>query len=162
MPDRIAPFLAEAFDLRPERFAVMRAPEEQIRSWYRYRAGQRQTGSEASTQGLTFDQFVADVISDTPPPHAGIGSQHRMLTSGKGAVLVHHLFAYENQPALRQFLSDRFGEDIVLKPKNVSPTVDAPLSDEMRARLRAARAEEFALYDRLIAAGGHLITDVKT
>lgn len=158
--NKIAPFLDEAFDLRPDRVAVMREPVEQIRSWYRYRAGERQQGTEAATRGLSFDQFVLDVISDTPPPHAGIGSQFNMLTSGKGDLLVHHLFAYEAPLKFRGFLNDRFGEDIALKPKNVSPQVDAPLSPDVEKRLREARAEEFALHDRLMQSGGHIVTDL--
>lgn len=158
--NKVAPFLADTFNLHPDRVAVIRDPEEQIRSWYRYRAGARQSGTEASTAGQSFDQFVADVIGDDPPPRARIGSQYRMLTSGKGAVLVHHLFAYEAQPLFRGFLNQRFGEEIVVKIKNVSPEAQAPLDPDLRVRLRAARAEEFALYDRVMAAGGHLQTSI--
>jgi len=158
--NKVAPFLADAFNLFPDRIAVMRNPEEQIRSWYRYRTGERQQGSNNATGALSFDQFVLDVISDTPPPHAGIGSQYRMLTSGKGDVLVHHLFAYESQPLFRGFLNDRFGEEIMIKQKNVSPPADAPLAPETGARLRAARSAEFELYDRLMDAGGHLVTSL--
>lgn len=156
--NKIAPFLDEVFDLRPDRVAVMRDPVEQIRSWYRYRMGERQKGTETATHGLSFDDFVLDVISDDPPPHAAIGSQFNMLTSGSGKVLVHHLFAYETPLKFRGFLNDRFGEEITLKPKNVSPEVHAPLSPQVLEQLRAARAEEFALYDRLMQADGHLVT----
>lgn len=156
---KIAPFLAEAFNLRPERMAVIRDPEEQIRSWYRYRTGERQKGSEKSTFDLSFDAFVRDVISDDPPAHAGIGSQWNMIT-GKGEVLVHHLFAYETQPVFRAFLDDRFGDEVTLKAKNVSPPADAPLDPATRAALRAARAREFDLYDRVRDAGGHLVTSL--
>lgn len=155
---RIAPFLAQSFDLRPDRFAVMRDPEEQIRSWFRYRNRDQKTGSNASAEGMSFDEFVAAVIADKPPPFAGIGSQVSMLTSGKGKVLVHHLFAYEKPVQFHAFLYDRFGEEITLKQKNVSPPVDAPLNPDTRARLRAARAREFDLYARLQDADGHLKT----
>ncbi|MEO0391014.1 MAG: hypothetical protein AAF218_08760, partial [Pseudomonadota bacterium] len=57
---------------------------------------------------------------------------------------------------LRAFLKERFGDDIEIQRKNVSPHTDAPLSTEVEAALRAARAAEFALYDRLIDAGGRL------
>ena len=66
--NKIAPWLSDAFDLRPERIAVMRDPEDQIRSWYRYRTSADQRGSDKSTAGISFDQFVLDVISDDPPP----------------------------------------------------------------------------------------------
>lgn len=152
---KIAPFLSNVMGVDPERFAVMRHPEEQIRSWYRYRTRDGQDGRN-SALGMSFDAFVLDVIRDTPPPHAAIGSQLRMLTGARGQVLVHHLFAYEAQPKLRAFLDDRFGTEIVLKSKNVSPDVDAPLSPDIREQLRAARAPEFALYDRIAKAGGYL------
>ena len=156
---KVAPFLEDTFKIRPDCMAVIRDPEEQIRSWYRYRKGERQRGSSKSTFDLSFDAFVRDVIAADPPPHAGIGSQWNMLT-GDGAVLVDHLFAYEDQPVLRAFLDDRFGTAIEIKVRNVSPPADAPLSAETRAALRQARAEEFALYDRVRAAGGHLVSPV--
>lgn len=154
--NRIAPFLEAEFGIRPERIAVMRDPEEQIRSWYRYRTSAGLRGSENETTGMSFDRFVLDVIADDPPPHAGIGSQFNFLTGSQGEVLVHTLFAYEAQPLFRAFLEERFEEELTFGQKNVSPYVDAPLSSEVRAKLRSARAEEFALYDRLMDAGGVL------
>ncbi|MEX0285235.1 MAG: hypothetical protein AB3N23_11550 [Paracoccaceae bacterium] len=155
---RVAPFLDTQLNLRPERFAVIRDPEEQVRSWYRYRTREALEGDKSSF-GMSFDEFVADVIKDRPPAHAGIGSQYRMLT-GRDRVLVHHLFAYEAQTKLRSFVNERFGEEIVIKPRNVSPPVDAPLSSEMRERLRASRAKEYELYDRVMTADGHLVTEI--
>lgn len=156
--NKVAPFLADTFGLTVETIAVMRDPVEQIRSWYRYRSGPRQKGTKASTNGCSFDDFVLAVISDNPPPFAGIGSQFNFVTSGKGDVLVNHLFAYERQPVFRAFLTEAFGEEIVLKQKNVSPPAEAPLSAAVEAKLRKVRADEFALYERVKAAGGHLVT----
>ncbi len=157
--NKVAPFLDDAFGLKPETVAVMRAPVEQIRSWYRYRSGDRQKGGPKSTGGRSFDDFVRAVISTDPPPYAGIGSQFSFLTDGKGRLIVDHLFAYEAQPAFRGFLSERLGEEVVFKQKNVSPHADAPLSAAVEAELRTARAAEFALYDRLMQAGGYLGPD---
>jgi len=157
---RIAPFLDTQMGLRPDRFAVMRDPEEQIRSWFRYRTREAKEGSDASTNGVSFDEFVLGVISDDPPPYARIGSQHNMLTSGRAQVLVHHLFAHETPPLFQSFLNERFGQEITLKQKNVSPQTDAPLSVDIRARMRAARPAEFDLYNRLMDSGGHLKTPI--
>ncbi|MFD2853812.1 hypothetical protein ACFSZS_01990 [Seohaeicola zhoushanensis] len=151
--NRVAPFLKEEFGVEPERFAVIREPEEQIRSWYRYRAREAKAGSDFSTEGISFDQFVRDVISDSPPPHAAIGSQHSFLTSGKGELLVHHLFAHEMPGRLWAFLDDRFGGPVELKQKNVSPPVPAELEPATRKLLQQARAAEFELYARVIEAG---------
>ncbi|MFK7755271.1 MAG: hypothetical protein AB8B51_22320 [Sedimentitalea sp.] len=153
---KMAPFLAREFNLNVELFAVMREPEEQIRSWYRYRARAARDGSDNSTHGISFDAFVRHVIEKKPPAFAAIGSQMGMLGSGKGALMVDHLFAHETPRHALSFLADRFGEPIKLSQKNVSPTVDAPLDPSTRALLRNARPHEFALYDRLMDAGGKL------
>ncbi|MDX2485577.1 MAG: sulfotransferase family 2 domain-containing protein [Pseudodonghicola sp.] len=158
--NQIAPFLKRAFALEPERMAVMRDPEDQIRSWYKYRSRERLQDKDAATDTLSFDDFVRDVIRDDPPAHAQIGSQFRFLTSARKQLLVHHLFAYEDQPQILRFLETRFGEPVTLQRKNVSPPAEAPLDPDLRSRLRAARPEEFALYDRLRDAGGHLVSDL--
>ena len=156
---RMAPLLDEVYGLRPDRFAVMRDPEEQIRSWFRYRSRKGNRASDTDAAALSFDDFVKAVIADDPPAFAGIGSQWGMLTSGKGELMVHHLFAYETPPVFRGFLNERFDTEIALKPANVSPPVEAPLDPDLRKRLRIARAAEFDLYQRLRDAGGHLRAD---
>ena len=157
---RIAPFLAEEFGVTPERFAVIREPEEQLRSWYRYRARKAKSGSDFSTRAVSFDAFVRQVIRETPPPFAAVGSQLAMLTAEDGAVLVHHLFAHETPSRLLDFLGERFGEEIEVKRRNVSPPVPAELEPATRRALRHARAAEFELYARVMEAGGRLLTPV--
>ncbi|WP_270728197.1 hypothetical protein [Shimia sp. Alg240-R146] len=151
---RVAPMLDRTFDLRPDRVAVMRDPIEQLRSWYRFRA--RSESTALSTQNMSFDTFVLDVISEHPSPVARVGTQVNFLSLKDKSVPVHHLFAYDRQPLLRQWLSERFGEDITPKPRNVSPYFDAPLSPEVEIKLRKARGREFALYDQIVQAGGVL------
>lgn len=155
---RVRPFIEQTFGASPSSFAVMRDPLEQIRSWYRYRhSGETETPAQ-SAYGMSFDEFVLGVIAETPPPACQIGSQHQFLTSDDGIVLAEHLFAYERQRVFRSFLDERFKDQINLKPKNVSPSVHTPLSDEVEIALRAARLPEFALYGRICAADGYLHT----
>ncbi|WP_299351591.1 sulfotransferase family 2 domain-containing protein [uncultured Shimia sp.] len=153
---KFAPFLRRTFDLTPERFAVMRDPVDQLRSWYKYRSRRKITDSATSTRGVSFDEFVLDAISDTPTVSKAIGSQYRFLSIRDGSVPVHHLFAYEQQDLLKGFLADRFEEDLTFKDKNVSPDIPAPISPEVEAKLRAARQQEFDLYARIRDAGGVL------
>lgn len=154
---KIAPFLDDVYGIKPEPMAVIRNPIEQIRSWYRYRHAVDEVHSERSTDGRSFDEFVLAVIEDKPPVFAAIGSQFNFLTSNRGKLLVSHLFGYEAQPVLRGFLEERFSDELKFKQKNVSPNADTTLSPEVEAKLRVARAKEFALYDRVMDAGGHLI-----
>ena len=72
-----------------------------------------------------------------------------------------HLTALRYRRRVLPFLQETFSaspEALAVKPKNVSPDLPAPLSQEVESRLRAARAKEFALYDRLMAADGYLRT----
>lgn len=153
---RIAPFLHQMFGIETETVAVMRAPADQLRSWYRYRARPTLDGAPRSTATISFDEFVMAAASDEPPDYARVGSQFDFLTSPKGEVLVDHLFAYENQSGLLAFLENRLQTSITLKRKNVSPPIDAPLSPEVETVLQAARPAEFELYNQLVAAGGYL------
>lgn len=154
--NKFRPFLEDSFGRNPELMAVMRNPVDQIRSWYKYRSPER-LGMEDrhSTRGMSFDDYVLEVISDDPAPCAGIGQQFNFLTI-KGETPVNHLFAYENQPLIRGFIEDRLGTTLNLKDKNVSPDIAAPLSPEVEAKLRRARAAEFALYEAILDAGGVL------
>ncbi|KEJ88027.1 hypothetical protein [Sulfitobacter donghicola] len=144
---KIAPFLREAYQLEPETMAVMRAPIEHLRSWYRYRA---------ATLEVDFDGFVQAVLSASPPEWAKIGSQLNFLTGPTGALGIDHLFAYESQPVLRNWLSARMGADITFRPMNVSPPAPTPISDETEALFNSRYAKEIALYQQVTAAGGHL------
>ncbi len=153
---KVAPFLEQTFGIETETVAVMRDPVDQIRSWYKYRRRDEVAGQPRSTDSMTFDTFVLAVAAESPPEFANIGSQHNFLTDSKGRVQVDHLFAYENQPAFLAFLSQRLGFEVALKQKNVSPPIDAPLSEATLTVLKAARPEEFELYAQLMSAGGRL------
>lgn len=154
--DKVAPFIATTYGIQTETVAVMRAPLEQIKSWYSYRARADLKGSSKSTEGVSFDRFVMALISDAPPDYAQIGSQFRFLTDNQGALAVDHLFAYEQQAPLLAFLSHRLETPVVPKRKNTSPAVSAPLSHKVAEALGRSRGSEFALHDRLMAAGGYL------
>jgi len=134
----------------------MRDPVDQIRSWYKFRNPERLGDDIRNTGQMSFDEYVLDVISDTPSEAAIIGSQFRFLSIRDGSVPVHHLFAYEQQGGIRGFLDDRFGEEIKIKPRNISPFVDAPISPDVEKKLRAARPQEFDLYARITDQGGVL------
>lgn len=156
--NKIAPFLEDTFGVRPASVAVMREPVDQIRSWYKYRSQKRLDGTKQSTKGISFDQFVREVVSDKPPERAQIGRQFSFLTDGKTRVMADHVFAYDHQEAFLMFLSEHLQHPVEITPKNVSPLIDAPLGDETLALLREVRAEDFMLYDAVMEAKGHLVT----
>ncbi|WP_298838918.1 hypothetical protein [uncultured Roseobacter sp.] len=156
---RVAPFVEATFGVRPESCAVMREPVEQLRSWYRYRRRDEKDGTPQSTKNLSFDDFVLAALRDDPPEFARVGRQFSFLCNSRGKCMVDHLFAYEAPAGFLDFLGARFGEIPVLERRNVSPDVPAELSAQVAARLRAGRADDFALYERLQKAGGYLSRD---
>ena len=153
----VAPWLDTAHGLRPERAAVVRDPLDHLRSWYRYRHRPERRGTPRSAADVDFDDFVLAAIADAPPPYADIGSQHAFLADADGAVRVEHLFAYERLDVFHRFMEERLNRDITVSRRNVSPAADTPVSPAVEARLRAARAADFDLHARIVAAGGHLL-----
>ncbi|MCX7561087.1 hypothetical protein OS190_16070 [Sulfitobacter sp. F26204] len=158
--NKVAPFLEDTFGVRPASVAVMREPVDQLRSWYRYRSQKRLDGTKFSTKMISFDQFVQEVVSDSPPDRAQIGRQFNFLTDGKTRVMADHVFAYETPKAFLKFLSEHLQHQVEVAPRNVSPNVAAPLSEATLAMLKEVRAEDFILYDEVMAKGGHLISDL--
>lgn len=152
-----APYLEQAHGLCPDRVAVIRDPLEYMRSWYRYR--QRPDGPDSAKRvtNLSFDDFILASLEKRPPPFAKIGSQLAFISADDGAIRVNHLFAYERPLIFREFLSHRLGFAVKTGQKNVSPPAETTLSPETEAKLRRARADEFALHDRIMQAGGHLV-----
>ena len=154
---KFAPFLRDTYNIAPERFAVIRDPIDHARSWYKYRSPERmELTSSTCHGGVSFDDFVLDAISRSPSKAAGIGSQASFLSLGVGEVPVDHLFAYDRQDLLQIFIEARFGQRVAPSQKNVSPKMDAVLSPDVEAAFRAARPADFALYERVVAAGGVL------
>lgn len=152
-----APYLAQAHGLAPDRVAVIRNPLEYMRSWYRYR--QRPDGPDGSKRimDMNFDDFILATLEKRPPAFAKIGSQLAFVSDDEGTIRVNHLFAYERPLIFREFLSQRLGFAVKTGQKNVSPPADTAISPGTEAQLRSARAEEFALHDRIMQAGGHLV-----
>ena len=60
-----------------------------------------------------------------------------------------HLFKYEDQAKLQQFLTDRLNVTFDLKQENVSPTIAQTLSADVEARFRRKCTAEFELYESI-------------
>lgn len=150
-----APFLRDSQRFEGQTMAVLREPLSWLQSWYRYRGRDAIKHTSRSTAGISFDQFIEGVLSDTPPDYANVGEQFYFATSPDGEVMVDHLFVYEQFDRPLTFLRDRLGRNLKLPEANVSPRRPLALSPDLEAALRRKRAAEFALYDQ-IAAVGHL------
>lgn len=156
---QLAPYLAKAHGLAPERMAVLRHPLDQLRSWYKYRHKPSLIGTPNSTRGISFPDFVSAHLQEEPPDFASVGRQHRFVTSPKGDLRIDHLFAVESPLALHEFLADRFGKPVKVPVRNVSPKIEIdPLPADLMQRYEAERAPDLELHEQVLSSGGHLHT----
>lgn len=131
----------------PETVALIREPEDWLSSWFRFRFGAWLDGTPRSTKGLTFDQFVEGFLQDTPPPYAAVGSQAAFLTHPFNDTSVQTLWRYDALPVFQDWIQSELGVTVDVPQANVSPRFGTALSDDLRTRLRAHCARDYALYD---------------
>lgn len=143
------PMFAKTCGAEMELMAVMREPISWLGSWYRFRQRPFMDGKPNSTKGITFDDFVRAACKGSPPPFANVGSQAKFLEPQTNGCAVQHLFRYEDQDSIQNFLETRLNCKIETKPLNVSPKADLTLSADVAQIARRKRAAEFALYDSL-------------
>lgn len=134
-----------------ELVAVIREPISWLGSWYRYRQRDDLIGKPASTRDVSFETFALASCDDSPPAYANVGSQARFTESRPNGIRVAHFFRYEDQAGLRAFLARRLGPLPDIPLRNVSPTGMTDLSPEAERRLRARRADDFALWESIPA-----------
>ncbi|MGR3571738.1 gamma-glutamyl kinase [Brevirhabdus sp.] len=140
--------LLDRVEERPWEFvATVREPVDWLGSWFRYRQRPALDGKPNSTKGLSFAEFVTEVLSDAPPARSHLGSQSWFFNDAQKYAAATHLFAYDALGELVAFLEERLGRTITLKRRNASPSADLTLSAELRVELRSRMAEDFALYE---------------
>jgi hypothetical protein len=147
--------IARQLGAPPRTLAVMRAPLDRLGSWFRYRSRDSIADPAKATAGLSFAGFIAATLDPDPPPFARIGRQDRFLGVTGSGPAVDLIADYARLDGLEGWLSDALGATVRLPRRNASPGAppDLTLPDDLMARLRAARAGEFAVYDRVAAAG---------
>lgn len=133
-----------------ETVAVMREPISWLGSWYRYRRRDSMKGQAKSTHDMSFDDFVEAYCQGKRPPFANVGSQAKFLEPRPNGTSVTHLFRYEDQPRLLEFLERRLNAKIHLNRENVSPQMALSLSPRVESKLRRKCPEEFDLYDGIV------------
>jgi len=145
----VGPYLEAASKDEFTLVALMREPRDWLGSWYRYRQ-REETDPAKSTVGISFDDFVRAWCSDPKPEWADVGSQARFLRPRQGQG-VDRLFRYEEIDRFVDFLEDRLGCEVILPRLNVSPVGATDLTPATEALLRDVAAEDFQLYQTLLA-----------
>jgi len=145
----IRPMFLNVCDAEMELMAVMRHPVSWLSSWYRYRQRPFMKDRPNNTYGISFDEFVLAYMKGKRPAFAEVGSQMKFLERQPNGTGVTHLFAYEDQAKLQNFLEERLEVKLDLARENVSPTLEVSLSSDVEARFRRKFSEEFALYDSI-------------
>jgi hypothetical protein len=128
--------------------AVIREPIDWLGSWYRYRQRAFLEGRPTSTRGMSFDDFCQDYAKGDRPPHANVGSQAKFVEPRPNGVQVTHLFKYENQAGLRDFLQERLEVPLETARENVSPRRVMGLSKQTEDKLRRKCAADFEIWEK--------------
>lgn len=131
-----------------ELLAVIREPIDWLGSWYRYRQRPFLDGRPTSTKGISFDDFCQAYAKGDRPPFANVGSQAKFVEPRPNGVSIKHLYRYENQAGLIEFLEDRLDEKLSLPRSNVSPDRALDLSKETREKLMRKCAADFEVWER--------------
>ncbi len=145
----IAPFLEATSGATFTTVALMREPVDWLGSWYRYRMRPELPRDMAHTEGLDFATFVEGYLARPQAAYAQLGTQSQFLTDPEGRPIVDRLFRYEEMGLLIDFLEDQLGCEIILPRVNVSPPAPVDLPADLRARLQAYLAADYALYQSL-------------
>jgi len=128
-----------------ETVCVIREPMGYLESWYRYQSRLPAGKNPRSTSGISFNDYIAAVLSDNPPAFARVRRLSQFARDGSDRVTT--ILRY-GDPGIENFFSRRLGVSVVFPRRNVSPQRDVePLSADLEARLQDAWAEEFRLYD---------------
>ncbi|MBO9410687.1 MULTISPECIES: sulfotransferase family 2 domain-containing protein [unclassified Ruegeria] len=136
------------YDIDMEIMAVVREPIDWLGSWYKFRSRDERIGHPHSTRDMSFDDYVQAYMKSPRPEYADVGSQSqffRTRSNGRGA---DHVFKYENQDKILDFLENRLDMKIALQRENVSPTRDLALSAETEQKFRKRHALEFECHEK--------------
>ena len=145
----IRPMFVNVCDVELELMAVMREPISWLGSWWRYRQRPFMKDKPNTTHGISFDDFVLAYMKGKKPGFADVGAQSKFLEAQPNGTAVTHLFKYENQDKLQNFLTERLGVTFDLGRENVSPSIKQHLSSDVEDRFRRKFADEFALYNSI-------------
>lgn len=145
----IRPMFERVCEVELELMAVMREPVSWLGSWYRFRRRPFMKDKPNNTFDITFDEFVLAYLKGDKPGFADVGSQANFLKAQPNGTKITHLFRYEDQARLQEFLRARLDVDFALGQENVSPKFDIPLDPDVERRYRRKCAEEFALYEQI-------------
>lgn len=145
----VAPLLKSRAGEEFTTVALMREPISWLQSWYRFRLRDDHDDPDHPMNGESFEEFVTDYLSDTPPTHARVGRQSDYVTDGAGQILVDQLFRYEDMDDFVHFLEERLDCEVTLPRINVPPAVDVGLSEGAYQALSDKLAADFELYHRI-------------
>ncbi|NVO55298.1 sulfotransferase family 2 domain-containing protein [Rhodobacteraceae bacterium B1Z28] len=135
------------YDTEMEIMAVVREPIDWLGSWYRFRSRQDRVGHPHSTRNLSFDEFVRAYMQNPRPEFADVGSQSQFFRTRNNGFGASHVFKYEHQDKILNFLQDRLDFEINLSRENVSPPGNLTLTDETEHKFRRSHAAEFTIHD---------------
>ncbi len=134
------------FDTEMDVMAIVREPIDWLGSWYRYRTRAELADHAHSTKDMSFEAFLNAYLQNPRPAFADVGCQTEFLQPRSNGAGVTHVFKYDNQQKILEFLQNRLECDIDLPRENASPTCPMDISKQTKHRFQTLNAAEYTLY----------------
>lgn len=145
----LAPFVHTVIPKPALSVALFREPVDWLGSWYRYRQRHELIGSQNSTHGITFDQFIEAYLTDAPPAFARLGRQSKFVSKRDGQVGISQLFRFDDMTTFVTFLEDRLKQIIKLPHMNISPRAELSLRPDLKQELQTVCTRDFEIYESI-------------
>ncbi len=129
-----------------ELLCVVREPVAWVHSWWRYRQRPGVEAHTASTAGLSFPAFAAQVVAG----EVVLGSSSSFVRVAEGRPPVERVYRYDHLADAVAWMAGRLGVDVPEVPRvNESPAAQEQVVDRAtRSALQAFYADDAALYER--------------
>jgi len=116
-------------------YVVIRDPVETLVSWYKYRSRDAlrdptHSNSINYTGDISFEQFIEEWGSKTPPSRAKVGLPTNFVLKRNGEIAPIYFFRYESITTLWDTLAEHVGHRPYFERKNVSPDRSVNVSRE--------------------------------
>lgn len=136
-------------------YALFREPVEWLCSWYRFRH-RPEISDHANPQyleytgGVSWDNFLDQCFSASPPTFAMVGNQFNFVADAEGNIGPNSLYRYDCISRLVDDLSDRVGKRIDLPRLNESIDLPLVITPEHYVFCRERMAADYGIYDSLL------------
>lgn len=142
-----------------ETFCLMREPLSWIESWYRYRSRKELSNPQHKahknyTGQITYNEFIhAFLLNRSIPSYAKLSNQIQFVLLNNNLIGVDRIFPMERMDLVSEYIAEKTGKNITIKPMNTSPEKQIVLADDLKEELMKYFEQDLKLYEIVMKNG---------